>query len=225
MMIARISRKQFLKIAVLSSGATALGVGCTDSGNDGAATGAGSTGGSGGSGGLPGGGTGGTPAGFGGSGGSGGSTGGSAGTSMGGSGGSGGSTGGSGATSMGGSGGSGGSTGGSGGGMGEGGMGAGGEGGVDAPCIDGVQVQHLTEDLNHDHLPLEEPFTAQMISMNMPMTLELPFQNDHIHTITFTEDDFTALQDGMVLEKENDPDDTAHTHEYAITLCSEGGGA
>jgi hypothetical protein len=96
---------------------------------------------------------------------------------------------------------------------GSGGAGAGGGGGVTACTTDAALTQ--TSNNTHDHLPLTRPITAADLNMNRPTEYALPNESGHIHTLTFTAQDFAALQAGMTISKTSSVDQ-GHSHTYDI---------
>jgi len=68
---------------------------------------------------------------------------------------------------------------------------------------------------SHDHLPLTTPITATQLNAGTPNEYALALEQSHIHTLTFTEDDFAALRRGMTLSKRSSSM-MGHTHTYSI---------
>ena len=91
-------------------------------------------------------------------------------------------------------------------------LGAGGTG--TAQCTtDANLVQTSME--SHDHLPLTTPITADQLNAGSPTEYALPLEQNHIHTLTFTDADFEKLRSGMILSKRSSTM-MGHTHTYSI---------
>jgi hypothetical protein len=83
-----------------------------------------------------------------------------------------------------------------------------------AQCTsDANLVQTSTE--SHDHLPLTEPITAAELNAGSPTEFALALEQNHIHTLAFTPDDFTQLRAGMMIAKRSSST-MGHTHTYRI---------
>ncbi|HWP05189.1 MAG TPA: hypothetical protein VNN72_05580 [Polyangiaceae bacterium] len=68
---------------------------------------------------------------------------------------------------------------------------------------------------SHDHLPLTTPITADQLNAGSPTEYALPLEQNHIHTLTFTDADFEKLRSGMILSKRSSTM-MGHTHTYSI---------
>jgi hypothetical protein len=91
---------------------------------------------------------------------------------------------------------------------------AGSGGSATAECTtDANLVQTSME--SHDHLPLTTPITAAQLNAGSPTEYALPLEQNHIHTLTFTDADFEKLRSGMILSKRSSTA-MGHTHTYSI---------
>lgn len=68
---------------------------------------------------------------------------------------------------------------------------------------------------SHDHLPLTTPITAGDLNAGMPTEFAVALEQNHIHTLSFTADDFRALRAGMAISKRSSSM-MGHTHTYLI---------
>jgi hypothetical protein len=92
--------------------------------------------------------------------------------------------------------------------------GASGSGAVASECTtDANLVQTSME--SHDHLPLTTPITAAQLNAGSPNEYALALEQNHTHTLTFTEADFATLRAGMILSKRSSTM-MGHTHTYSI---------
>jgi hypothetical protein len=92
-----------------------------------------------------------------------------------------------------------------------------------SPGSGGAGTGQCTTDANlvqtsmesHDHLPLTTPITAAELNAGSPTEYALPLEQNHIHTLTFTDADFEKLRSGMILSKRSSTA-MGHTHTYSI---------
>lgn len=96
-------------------------------------------------------------------------------------------------------------------------------GAAGSPGAGGTGTAQCTTDANlvqtsmesHDHLPLATPITAAELNAGSPTEYALPLEQNHIHTLTFTDADFEQLRSGMILSKRSSTA-MGHTHTYSI---------
>lgn len=100
---------------------------------------------------------------------------------------------------------------------------AAGDGGNAGSAGAGVTLDQCTTDANlvqtsmesHDHLPLTTPITAGDLNAGTLTEFAVALEQNHIHTLSFTADDFTALRAGMAISKRSSTM-MGHTHAYLI---------
>ena len=68
---------------------------------------------------------------------------------------------------------------------------------------------------SHDHLPLTTPITAAQLNAGSPNEYAVALDQNHIHTLTFTESDLEMLRAGMPISKRSSTM-MGHTHTYQI---------
>ena len=84
---------------------------------------------------------------------------------------------------------------------------------IDQCATDANLVQTSME--SHDHLPLTTPITAAALNAGSPTEFALAFEQNHIHTLSFTPDDLAGLRAGLAISKQSSSM-MGHTHTYLI---------
>lgn len=87
--------------------------------------------------------------------------------------------------------------------------------GANAPLCSTDANLVQTSMASHDHLPLATPITAAEINAGSPTEFALPLEQNHLHTLTFTGTDFSALRAGTIIMKTSSTT-LGHTHTYSI---------
>ncbi len=90
----------------------------------------------------------------------------------------------------------------------------GGQGATAMLCSTDANVLQTSME-SHDHLPLTSPITAAHLNAGSPTEFATASEQNHIHTLTFSEPDFVALRAGMVVVKRSSSM-MGHTHTYTI---------
>jgi len=68
---------------------------------------------------------------------------------------------------------------------------------------------------SHDHLPLTTPITVAQLNAGSPTEYAVALDQNHIHSLSFTESDFEMLRAGMLISKRSSSM-MGHTHTYQI---------